>query len=253
MGFVIPNVERIYPFEILGGLGYIPNTEQEFKFGYNPDLAAGTEEDVWDFGGTYTFSTTADIDTISSSSAGDTQNVLVSGLDANYDLLTVPATLNGQNKVTLSTSFLRVWRVMNVSSTDFAGSIYVYVNGAITAGIPDVDNTIRAYVENGNNQTLMMIYTIPRGYTGIIRRLFLSLGGRKTGFITVKYWARPFGMVFQIKGITDLAAAGTSTIQSRFQNALTFPAKTDFRVSATGDTLGLTIASDADILLCKDI
>jgi len=253
MGVVIGNVADVYPFEILSGLGYIPNTFQEFKFGYNPDLAAGTEEDLWDFGGTYTFSTSADIDSISSSSAADTQMVVLSGLDANYDLLTVYATLNGQNKVSLSSSFLRLWRIMNIGTTDFAGSIYAYVDGAITAGIPDVATTIRAYVEDGNNQTLMMIYTIPRGYTGIIRRLFLSLGGRKTGFITVKYWARSFGMVFQIKGVTDLAAAGTSTIQSRFQNALTFPAKTDFKVSATGDTLGLTIAGDADILMCKDI
>lgn len=253
MGFVIGNVADVYPFEILGGLGYIPNIEQEFKFGYNPDLAADTEEDVWDFGGTYTFSTTDDIDTLSSSSAADNQMVSITGLDINYDLLTVYATLDGQNKVTLGTSFLRVWRIMNLGTTDFAGSIYAYVNGAITAGIPDVATTIRAYVENGNNQTLMLIYTVPRGYTGVVRRVFLALGGRKTGFITVKYWARPFGRVFQVKGVTDLAAAGTSAIQSIFKSALTFPEKTDFRVSATGDTLGLTIAGDADILLCKDI
>ena len=253
MGFVIGNVADTYPFEVLVGLGYLPNVLQEYKFGYNTDLAAGVEEDVWDFGGTYTFSTTADIDSISSSSAADTQMVLVAGLDSNYDLLTVPATLDGQNKVTLGTSFLRVWRVVNLGSTDFAGSVYVYVDGAITAGIPDVATTIRAYVDNGNNQTLMMIYTVPRGYTGIIRRVFLNLGGRKNGFCTVKYWAKPFGMVFQIKGTTDLATTGTSAVQSLFKTALVFPEKTDFKVSATGDVNGLTLGGSAGINLYKDI
>ena len=33
MGFTIPNVERVYPFEVLGGLDYMPNILQEFKFG----------------------------------------------------------------------------------------------------------------------------------------------------------------------------------------------------------------------------
>ena len=179
--------------------------------------------------------------------------MIIYGLDINYDLLSVVVTLDGQNKVTFGTSFLRVWRMVNIGSTDFAGAVYVYVDGAITAGIPDVDTTIRAYVENGNNQTLMLIYTVPRGYTGIIRRVFLALGGRKTGVITAKYWAKPFVMVFQIKGVTDLAAAGTSAIQSLFKSAIVFPEKTDFKVTATGDTLGLTIGGSVDILLIKDI
>ena len=253
MGFTIPGVEAIYPFEILVGLGYVSNVMQEFKFGYNPDLAAGTREDVWDFGGEYTYSTTADIDTISSSSALDTQKVVLSGLDENYNLLTVYATLNGQNKVTFSTPFLRLWRMVNIDNVDFAGSIYAYVDGDITAGIPDVDNTIRAYIEDGNNQTLMLMYTIPKGYTGVVRRTFLSLGGRKTGFVTVKYWARPYGMVFQVKGVTDLAAAGTSATQSIFKSALIFPEMTDFKVTALGDTLGLTMSGDADICLHRNI
>ena len=253
MNFTVPSVEHVYPFNLMVGLGYLPNVDFVSKFGYNPDLAADVEEHIWDFGGVYTYSTTADIDTVSSSSALDTMILHIQGLDGDYNPVTQIVTLNGQSKVTLSTPLLRVWRVFNSTDTDIAGAVYVYVDGAITAGIPDVDSTIRAYVYDGNNQTLMMIYTIPKGFTGFLLKRNISLGGRKSGFVTVKLWNRFFGSVWRIANVTDLAATGTSAYEYKSSVLSPISEKTDIQMTATGDTLGLTCAAAGEIYLVRNM
>jgi len=252
MSYVVSGVEHVYPFKLLTGLGYLPRIWGIDKFGTNPNLEADTEANIWDFGGMYAYSTTADIDTISSSSALDTQILTVQGLDADYNYISQNVTLNGQNKVTLTTPMLRVWRVFNTSSINLAGSIYVYVDGAITVGIPDVDNTIRAYISIGNNQTLMMLFTIPLGYTGFILHTMTSLGGKKAGFLTIKKWTRLFGETWRIKRVTDLAAVGTSLHHHNNSILSPIPEKTDIHMTVIGDTLGLTCAASAQMYLVKN-
>jgi len=75
------------------------------KFGLAPDFdEIDNDVDVWDGAndGTinqmeYTFSSTADIDSISSNNAGDSQDIEVQGLDTNFDLVTQTVTLNGHD------------------------------------------------------------------------------------------------------------------------------------------------------------
>ena len=69
------------------------------------------------------------IDTISSNNSSDTQEVVIeghtiSGSDLTFSSQT--ATLNGQNKVTLSTPLARATRVYNNGSADLLGSVFVY-------------------------------------------------------------------------------------------------------------------------------
>ena len=252
MSFTIPGVEHVYPFELLVCLGYIPRVISIYKFGYNDDLDSGVEEDVWDYGGTYTYSTTADIDSISSSSALDTQDILVYGLDANWEQVEQTVTLNGQTKVTLTTPLIRVWRMINVGTTDLAGNVYLYVDGTISGGIPTVANTIRAFIEGGNNQTLMMLYTVPSGYTAHIRKLTASLGGLVSSYGTFKLWARPYGGVFALKGVIDLDTDGNSVYESVFQGWLALPEKTDFRISCLGNANNMKVSTSADFYLTKN-
>ena len=74
--------------------GDVTGTTFIHKFGNAPDFDTGDGEvDVWDGAEdnttwelmNYVYSTTDDIDSVSSSSAADTQDVVVEGLDANYD------------------------------------------------------------------------------------------------------------------------------------------------------------------------
>jgi hypothetical protein len=165
---------------IVQGKGY------EHKFGAAGGInSADPLVDLWD-GKTveginsYTYSTTADIDSLSSSSAGDTQSIVVTGLDANFEELTQTVILTGQARVAIPIPFIRLFRMYNDDTTDFAGDVYGYVNGAITAGVPNVLADIRAVIAVGNNQTLMVVYTIPAGKTGYVRNFTWKPGQSNT-------------------------------------------------------------------------
>ena len=120
------------------------------KYGRSPDFD-NTDGDVsiWDGaddGGTdemqYNYSTSAIIDSLVSSNAGDTQNIEVQGLDTNYALVTQTITITGQTRKALDTSLIRVFRLVNVGSTDVAGNVYCYEDTALTAGVP-IDTTVQ--------------------------------------------------------------------------------------------------------------
>ena len=90
------------------------------KFGKSAVLSTNRET-VWTVGGMETYVTGNTIDTISSSSALDTQELVLechtvtgSGLDQQFIFLTQTITLNGQNKVTLPTPVARVSRVTTI-------------------------------------------------------------------------------------------------------------------------------------------
>jgi hypothetical protein len=123
--------------------GNVPGHEIYRKFGRISSIQTGTPADCWEYGITpgaeeYTFSTTAAIDTVSSDNAADTELITIIGLDANYIEVTQSVNLNGQNKVTLATPLLRFNRALNANGTPFLGNVYIYEDGAITGGVPNV-------------------------------------------------------------------------------------------------------------------
>ena len=237
------------------------------KFGQAPDFDYGDGVvSVWDGADdgninqmVYQYSTTNAIDTISSASAADTQDIKIQGLDADYNLVTQTATLNGQNKVTLTTPLIRVFRLKNDDATDLAGYVYVYEDTAISGGVPTDSTKVRAIIQNGYNQTLMAIYTIPAGKTGYLRDWYGSTAGasKDTSYV-VQLRAREYDetagshRAFQLKMIASLTDGGTTYIQHKYEEPEKFTEKTDveMRVSmtSTGAT-GAAFSAGFDIVL----
>lgn len=242
-------------------IGNISGVSYYHKFGVSPDFdTADNVITIWDGaddGGidimNYVYSATADIDSLSSSNNGDTQDIEVQGLDSNFNLLVQTLTLTGQTRVALPIPLIRVFRIKNEGTTDFAGLVYCYVNTAIVTGVPVDKSKIRAIVDDGNNQTLMAIYTIPNGKTGYMRGWYASTAGSsKTSQYIIDLYARKFNGVFQLKHRSSISDIATSYVHHNYDEPEMFLEKTDIEMRAQATAVGAsgcTVAAGFDIVL----
>jgi hypothetical protein len=232
--------------------GDVVSTTYEHKFGNAPDFdTADGVVTVWDGADdsdigqmVYQYSSTADIDRISSSSASDTFNVKITGLDTNYDLVTQTITLTGQTSASLTTSLIRIFRMENDNSSDNVGHIYCFVNSATTNGVPNDSTKVRAVIQPGNNQTLMAVYTVPAGYTAYMRDYYCATAGaNKSSNYPVELRARKFGKVFNLKHKIAISDTATGYLQHRFEEPEKFLEKTDLEIRVSATAAGATEAS----------
>ena len=172
------------------------------KFGYTPDVDTSTDpQDLWEGGTLYPWPASAFTTTVVSTDTDDTsagagaRTVEVQGLDSSYNLSTQEVTMNGTTAVTLGTNLLRVFRVIVLtagSSNECEGDITVLHS-----------STVLAIVNNGSNQSLMAVYTVPAGKTAYQARWYVelnrTLGGTARRSAIIDLRSRPDGGVFNIK------------------------------------------------------
>lgn len=205
--------------------GIYPALTSIRKFGLNPAIAAaGTPVDIWEYGAlqqVYVFPAwgTAPIDSLSSDNAGDTVPITIFGLDIDGNEVSQVITLQGQTRVALTTPLWRVYRMFNSDEdlvtgqgTDIAGTAYCYENTAITAGKPGDDSKVRASINDGNNQTQMAIYTIPKGFTGYLMngQTGLQRGGQQVVAASMAFRVRLFGGAFRTAKTIGIQSTGSS-------------------------------------------
>lgn len=238
--------------------GDVVNTSFIHKFGDAPDFdITDGFVTVWDGANDaginqmqYVYSTSAIIDSLSSSNDGDTQDIEVLGLDSSYATITQTITLTGQTRKALDTNLIRVFRARNVSNTDLAGDVYCYENTALTLGVPNDTTKVRAVIIVGNNQTLMAVYTIPAGKIGYMRDWYASTSGAKQDSShIIKLSARPFGQVFQLKHKSSIAAIGTSYIHHKYKEPEIFTEKSDIEMMTNTDANIAGVSAGFDIVL----
>lgn len=244
--------------------GNVPGTSFIHKFGQAPDFDTGDlRVTVWDGandGGInamkYTYSTTNDINSLTSTNSTDTQVIEVQGLGANYEPITQNATLAGSGYVGLGSPLMRVFRMKNEGSTDLAGQASVYVSGPTTGGVVNTNTNVRAIINDGNNQTLMAIYTIPSGVTGYMDTFYAVTAGahKPTNFI-IDVVHRTSGGVFQLKNRSALDDDGSSLNQRQYQVPEKIESMTDIemrcKISESTITAG-DISAGFDLILVSN-
>jgi hypothetical protein len=248
--------ERDRPFEQLVAEGAFPKYSLIEKFGENPSVDTNSDpEDIWDYGGIYTFSTGADITQVTSSSSSDTsQDVVVIGLDENWSEVSQTVTLTGQAPVVLGTPLLRLYRMYNISPTVLVGDVYTTITGAeFVAGVPDTANEVRGMIQVGNEQTLMCIYTIPAGFIGYLYSSYVTYGKSSSTGAILTVRTRPFNETFKIKSKVALIGAGTSW----FADTKMFPRRlqemTDVLIRCESVEANATALTGGFTILLKDI
>ena len=225
------------------------------KFGVNRLITASSDpEDIWEGGGRYTYDAdgTAPIVSIASSDNSDTVPIIVQGLDINGVLVEQTITLNGTTRTALDTPLWRVFRLQNEGTVNLVGNVFVYIG---TGAVPSIgDSEVRAIISGDNNQTLMCIYTIPKGKTGFLYRGELGMnftGNASAGidYADCHYESRRFGKVFRLKKEITLLNNATSTYQDQRSFPDPIPQLTDIRlvVDEVSDDMG--IWGTFDILL----
>lgn len=250
------NLNLGQPFELKVNQGLVPGHSVVDKFGENPNIGtATTPEDIWEGGGLYVYDATgtAPIISLISDNAADTGILIeVQGLDINGNLTVQTLTLNGTTRVALTTPLWRVFRMSNVSDSgnDLTGTCYCYIG---TGGVPAATD-VRAIIDDGNNQTLMALYTVPLGYVGYLYRGELGVSRSQTsGSAQGAYYSRRVGKVFRVKKRVDLMSTGSSIFQDKRSFPDIIPALTDIRLTIESVSANSTgVFGTFDILLIED-
>jgi len=181
---------------------------------------------------------------ITSTDAADTHAIKIYYVNGDRDLIEADVTLTGTTQVNLSTLFndtiYCIWRMVNKSNTDNTGTIEVtnaggdiYCNMPITSGIQA-------------NTSLTGIFSIPRGYIGLITKVSISTdkGADAKGAIFI----REDGQVFRY--VKALASYQNHVIYDVIYAVVT--EKTDLLPIAVAQTGGVLYLDYTVLLLKKE-
>ena len=213
------------------------------KFGRT--AAVGTSfETVWEYGGDETYATTNAIDTISSSSASDTDvditveghTVSGTGADAQYTFVIQTVNTNGQSKVLLPTPLARTARQYVSGATAAVGDIYVYEDDTLTGGVPNTAAKVHNVILGaaGNTQSYKAATTFSNTDYFICTSGWASVS-RNAGNVNVdlELQVKPAGGVFRpVAARISLGTQGSQTVQIFFDPYVIVPKNADIRVVA---------------------
>ena len=146
------------PFELQVARRQVVGHEHLDLFGYSTVVGSTAMGPLWEgltsAGGNYPFPASAGTIVVVSDSASDTAvQMLISGLDANYNKQTEVVALNGTTSVTSTKSFLRI------------NNVYTVVGNAVGNVTFTRGATVIAKVNAGLGNTQMAVYTVPAGHT----------------------------------------------------------------------------------------
>ena len=224
-----------------------------FRFGRNTDLGL-TRETVWSVGGNEAYVSTNSITHISSSSASDTEVVRIEShtvdINGDFDFVVQFATLNGRNKVALSTPVARVSSVNNFGVTDLIGTVYIYEDTAITNGVPNDITKTHITIPAGYNQSFKAATTFDRETFGILTQGFGGVGNKQTANVEFEFEVRPKGKMFQ-SGAAIVAGSNSGNFNVNLDPAIIIPPNSDIRVTCISDVSGAEAFVNFNLYMAK--
>lgn len=201
--------------------GQMASTSHINKFGYN--MAVGSSYETITDLGTNNLPTSAAVVSVVSASAADdegstgAEKVEIQGLDANYNLQIEEVTMNGTSAVTTTNTFIRVFR-MRVTQAG-TGEINA---GNITASIGGSD-VARILADKG--QTLMAVYTVPKGKRAYLIKFQGSLSKNQEANFQLR--VKVNGGAWNVKGLWGTFA---ESVNYEYPVPLEFGEETDIQI-----------------------
>jgi len=217
--------------------GNIFDSEVQDIFGYNKTVGTSFET-VWDDGGDYVYPSAAVTMDAVSTSASDTMDVLIKGLDANYNQISETVTLSGTSAVTTASSFYRINSATILSGSN-VGDISISNGG-----------TKYAFIGQTIGTTQSCIFTVPAGHSLFLFRIdVVSATANPNKYLTFRNVGKnESGRILRV-------AEGTmSTSQVSFDRQVPFviSEKTDFHFEAKSSSSSNEIAIFIEGILTKN-
>ena len=228
--------------------GMEPDFSSIHIYGQNPNMAtAGTQYDICNTGSIYYPTAPVRLEIVSSN-ANDTllgsgaKQVYVETLDNNWNTYIQTVNMNGTTAVALAGTHMR-FQLMSVMGDQSAiGNITLRVAGGGTTALT---------IQDGDNVSVSSAYTVPNGHTAYFIQGFASSNSKVSGAMDFKLLTRRYGGVFMIKGRSVCNDTGSSWWVYQYQISSLIPAKTDFKIVATGGANSMTGICGYELLLEK--
>lgn len=229
------------------------------KFGKSAELTANVRETVWTVGGNETYVDTNIIDTISSSSTSDNDEIYLechtvtgTGGDQQFTFLTQTVTTNGQSKALLPTPVARVSRMYNNNGVELAGSVYCYEDTPIVAGVPTDTTKIHAQIPEGFQQSFKAATTFSNEDYYILTGGFGSVSNKQAASVDFYIEVRNPGGVFRQSAAVSASSTGGS-FSIDLDPAIVVPKNADVRVTCEASASGAVVFASFKGYLAKVI
>lgn len=222
--------------------GHVKDASHIHKFGAVPAMSQNQTGTVWDVSDTvYPWSAfdTAGVLTVPVVNASDNGKLIqVFGLDDNYDLVNETFTISSTGTTTGTKTFKRVYRAYIADGVTNIGNINVQRGGVTVLRITA-----------GKGQTLMSVYTVPRGFTGYLIKgtMTCQSGADATGDMFVRYSGQSS---FRVGHSFEVSGAGGQYIYE-FGVPIQIPAKSDIDVRAKVRSNNARITAAFDLILFR--
>ncbi len=217
--------------------GNIWNESPVNIFGINRAVGVSYET-IWDDSGSYVYPSSALIMTVVSTSASDTMDVLIDGLDSNYNVLQETVTLAGTVAVNTTSAFFRI-------------NSLVILGGENIGGISATNGgTQYAFIGPLLGVSQSSVYTVPAGHSFYLFRIDVNsatTNGQK--FLYIRN-------VVTTNGRTIRASEATfSTSQVSYDRQVPFKIveKSDFSFEAKSSASTNEIAIFLEGILVRDV
>jgi hypothetical protein len=223
-----------------------------FAYGTTP-ATAGLFRTVWENMSTtdYVFPTSASTMTLVSTVITDTATITITGLDANYNLLTENLVLNGTTGVTTVNSYFRINNIsVSVGSATNPTGVITLATGGVTYA------QINTQVVNGVTTSIgtsqMGIYTVPNGYTfyGYRYGAYSSFNGNSANYTTYRALTNASSGVQRV--IVQTPFNTTYEVQRHFPFPYAGGTDLRFQVASSAATAAVTSINIGGVLIKND-
>lgn len=228
------------------------------KFGKSAALVTGALQTVWTVGGDETYVSANVIDSISSSSLTDLQEIYIeghtvsgSGEDQKFTFVSQVVALNGRTRVALPIPLARVSMAYNNNGSLLTGRVAVYENTALTNGIPTDVTKIHIDIPLGLQESFKAATTFSDKDYFICTGGFGSVSLKQDGAADFYLEIREAGKVF--RQVAAISATSSSPWIIDLDPAVVIPKNCDARIRVETSANGVVVFSNFKGYLAKVI